>query len=248
MTEATPSVLEFGRWVLDPSVPVGSKLAVVGIFGGSFAVLAILAAYVAPIAVADARAMFGEVRDNGRAIVTILRSRRKRRVPRLEAAALVRATARDTSAGPRERAPAPEPGAEPIVGTIPPAVLRSLRQMYPAARDLEGGLEAEDADTLEVTFYEGDLYRCATLRLDGALVHVAEDVTLSELPEPVRRTIQGVHGAHADVSVTRLRRPDRDQYEAGSMQGERELVSKVDADGRLLERFYREGPIASADM
>jgi hypothetical protein len=238
--EGIRSVLALGRWLLDPKVAVESKLAVVVIFGGGFALLAILGTYIAPAAMADARAFFGELRDNGREIVAILLARRKRRVPRLEAAALVRATARDVGVGPRGPVDVvPKPGTEPIVGTIPPAVLRSLKQMYPAARDLEGGLEAEDADTLEVTFYEGDLHRSATFHLDGALACVGEDVPLAELPEAVRQTIRGVHGDRADIAVTRLRRPDREEFEAGSMQGGRELVARVDAEGRLLERIYR---------
>jgi hypothetical protein len=249
MTEAIRSVLEFGRWILDPSVPATSRLAVVGIFGGALALLAVLGRHVLRTAMRDAPAFFGGFRDDLRELAAMRRSARDHRRRRLDAA--------------RWSVPAgvPQPGDEPPPAddarryeprvvepdppavtadadgpAIPEAVLRYLKMRYPKARALESFTGANDPDDVDVTFYEGDLPRYASFRADGAFRAAEETLIVEFLPPLVRDVVRSAHPAGAEIEITRFRTPDDDYYETASTAGGGRRVVRVEPSGRIRDR------------
>jgi hypothetical protein len=130
--------------------------------------------------------------------------------------------------------------AEREARAIPPPMLRFVKEMYPAARDIEGHPGAENADDLDVVFFEGSLYRCVTFDPKGSFRCADEDVLVDGLPSAVRDAVRAAHASGAEIEVTRIRTPDDEHYETASAVDERELVVRVDPSGRIRERIYRD--------
>ena len=77
---------------------------------------------------------------------------------------------------------------------IPAAVRAVVLREFPGAKKMKGCRGAEDKNDLDVTFFEGDLYRCLTFRPDGTLVEIEKEEEFETTSEEGRRTASGDSG------------------------------------------------------
>jgi hypothetical protein len=248
MGDEIHSLLELGRWLIDPSVPASSRLAVIVVFGVPLGLLAFLVPYILRTAMREAPAFLGGFRDDFRGLAAARRSARDQRRRRLDAARWAM-PARVPQPG-EEAAPIDarryepkvvEPDlraveSEPEGPVIPEAALRYLKKTYPNARSLESVTGARHPDDVDVAFYEGDLPRYASFRADGEFQAAEETLTVDLLAPLLRDVVRSAHPAGAEIEVRRYRTPGDDYYETESAAGGKTLVVRVEPSGRIRGR------------
>lgn len=74
-----------------------------------------------------------------------------------------------------------------------------------------------------------------TIASDGTLLSVEEEVSLSEVPEAVRKTIQAKAGSGKVESVEKVTKDGKTSYEAKVTTGDKKVEIKIASDGKLLD-------------
>lgn len=118
---------------------------------------------------------------------------------------------------------------------VPAPVHAAFAKLFPKASVIGYAQETENGKTLyEVASKEGTVHRDVSFLADGRLVVIEEEIPATDLPEPVRITLQKEKGQC--VLAEKLTRGMIIEYEMHLRDGKREFEVLTDRNGKILKR------------
>jgi len=130
--------------------------------------------------------------------------------------------------------------------TLPVAVQDALGEQYPGATVEESEIDVEGIRVYEIELKADGKEFEVTITADGTILEVETEITLNDLPKPVKTAIlDAAQGAEIEevkkeetlyvVTLQKLAEPEI-SYEAELVQNGEEVELELAADGTVLER------------